>query len=205
MKAFIIVDVQNDFCPGGSLAVKDGDQVIPVINRLQDRFELILATQDWHPKDHGSFASVIGKPVYSRIKLSGLDQTLWPDHCVQETPGALFHPDLKKERIEKIFQKGTDRKLDSYSGFFDNGHKKSTGLGEYLREKGVDEVYIAGLTTDYCVKYSALDSRSLGFDTYVIIDACRGVNVSPEDSDKAVEQMRNAGIKVINSNDLPAA
>jgi len=202
MKAFLIVDVQNDFCPGGALAVKDGDKIIPIINRLEDKFDLILATQDWHPKDHGSFASVSGRPVYDKIKLSGLDQTLWPDHCVQGTNGAELHPDLRKDKIEKIFRKGTDRTFDSYSGFFDNGHKKDTGLGDYLKARGVSEVYIAGLTTDYCVRYSALDSNSLGFKTYVIQDACRAVNISPDDSDKALEELRINGVKVITSDKL---
>ncbi len=202
MKAFLIIDVQNDFCQGGSLAVKDGEQVVPVINRLQEKFDLILATQDWHPREHGSFASMIGKPVYEKIKLSGLDQTLWPDHCVQGTNGAEFHPDLKKDKIEKVFKKGTDKNIDSYSGFFDNGHKKSTGLGDYLKSKGVSEVYIAGLATDYCVKYTALDSRSLGFETYVIEDACKAVNISPDDSVKALEEMKRVGVKLINSNEL---
>ncbi|MGA2141305.1 MAG: bifunctional nicotinamidase/pyrazinamidase [Brevinematales bacterium] len=202
MKAFIIVDVQNDFCPGGALAVKDGDQVVQVINSLEDKFDLVLATQDWHPKDHGSFASVIGRPVYEKIKLSGLDQILWPDHCVQDTPGADFHPGLRRDKIEKVFRKGMERNIDSYSGFFDNGHKKATGLGDFLKTRYVTDVYIAGLATDYCVKYTALDALSLGFQTYVIKDACRGVNVSPDDSAKAFDDMNAAGVKLINSNDL---
>ncbi len=199
MKALIIVDVQNDFCPGGALAVNNGSEVVPVINRLQDKFDFIVATQDWHPKDHGSFASIYGKKVYEKIKLSGLDQTLWPDHCVQETRGAELHPELRTDRIKRIFKKGTDRNIDSYSGFFDNGHKKSTGLGDYLKENGVNDVYIAGLTTDYCVKFSALDSKMLGFETHVVLDACRGVNLSPGDADKAVEEMKKAGVLIADS------
>jgi nicotinamidase/pyrazinamidase len=202
MKALIIIDVQNDFCPGGALAVSDGDKIIPVINKIQDKFDLIAATQDWHPRNHGSFASNYGKKPYEKIKLSGLDQTLWPDHCVQETKGAELHPDLRKEKIDRIFKKGTERNIDSYSGFFDNGHRKSTGLGDYLKQKGVNTIYLAGLTTDYCVKYSALDARTLGFETYLIRDACRAVNISPDDSDKALEEMRKAGVIIVDSDGI---
>lgn len=197
MKALIIVDVQNDFLPGGALAVKDGDKIIPLINKLQNKFELIVATQDWHPKDHGSFASNHNKNPGEKIQLAGLEQILWPDHCVQETKGADFAADLKTEKFDKVFRKGTDKNIDSYSGFFDNGHKKSTGLADYLKEKGVTEVYIAGLATDYCVKFTALDAVNLGFNTNVILPACRGVGLNNGDIQRAVEEMANKGVKIM--------
>jgi nicotinamidase/pyrazinamidase len=197
MKALIIVDVQNDFLPGGALAVKEGDQIIPLINRLQSKFDLIVATQDWHPKDHGSFAGNHNKNPGEKIQLAGLEQILWPDHCVQETPGADFAADLKVEKIDKVFCKGTNKNIDSYSGFFDNGHKKSTGLGDYLKEKGVTEVYIVGLATDYCVKFTALDAVRLGYKTYLIVDACKGVNLKIGDVTHAIEGMQKAGVVIV--------
>jgi len=204
MKAFIIVDIQNDFCPGGALAVLDGDKIIPVVNELQKKFDLIVATQDWHPKNHSSFAANHGKMVYDIIELDGIQQTLWPDHCVQNTSGAEFAPALNRDKITKIFRKGTDKNIDSYSAFYDNQHKKATGLGVYLHKKGVKEIYIAGLATDYCVKYSALDAIDLGFRTNVILEACRGVNIQPGDVEKAVEQMKKAGVTVIpEAKDVP--
>src|SRR6185295_673667 len=152
MKALILVDIQNDFLPGGALAVLDGDKVIPIANKLQAAFPLVVATQDWHPANHGSFAaSHPGKNVFEQIDLDGLPQTLWPVHCVQNTAGAALAPGLKPDQIAKIFQKGTDPGIDSYSGFFDNGHRKSTGLGDFLKSQKVTEVFIAGLATDYCV------------------------------------------------------
>ncbi len=202
MKAFIIVDIQYDFCPGGALPVKEGDKVIPIINSLQDKFDVVVATQDWHPKDHGSFASVQGKHVYDQIMLFGLEQTLWPDHCVQGTHGAELHKELKKERIGKIFYKATDKNIDSYSAFFDNGHKKSTGLAPYLKAKGVNEIYIAGLAADYCVKFTALDAIALGYKTAVIRDACRGVNIAEDDSKKAFDEMEKAGVILIDSDSI---
>jgi nicotinamidase/pyrazinamidase len=197
MKALIIVDIQNDFLPGGALAVKDGDQIIPLVNRLQQKFELVVATQDWHPKDHGSFASVHHRQVGEKIILAGLDQILWPDHCVQDTPGAGFAAKLHTDKIDKVFRKGTDKTIDSYSGFFDNGHKKSIGLEEYLKEKGVTEVHIVGLATDYCVKFTALDAVSLGFKTIVILPACRGVDLKPGDVNAAIEEMQKKGVYII--------
>jgi nicotinamidase/pyrazinamidase len=196
-KALIIVDVQNDFIPGGALAVPEGDKVVDVINRIQKNFDLVIATQDWHPPDHGSFAaSHAGKKVGDIISLHGLPQILWPVHCVQGTKGAEFVPSLDTSRIRKVFKKGTDVEIDSYSGLFDNGHRKATGLGDYLKENGVTEVYIAGLATDYCVKYTALDTRQLGFNTHVLIDGCRGVNLCVSDTDQAIKQMRRTGIFV---------
>ena len=203
MKALILVDIQNDFLPGGALAVPDGDAVIPVANKLQDFFPLVVATQDWHPPNHGSFAeNHPGRKPFEQIDLYGLPQTLWPVHCVQDTPGAAFAQDLETQRIAQVFQKGTDPRIDSYSGLFDNGHRKSTGLGEWLKEKGVLEVYVCGLATDYCVKFTALDSAQLGFKTFLVEDGCRGVNLRPNDVPDAIQTMRLAGVRVIQSVDL---
>src|SRR3954468_12732007 len=153
MNALIIVDVQNDFVPGGALPVPEGDKVLPVINNLQPKFDLVVATQDWHPASHGSFAANHpGKKPGDVIQLKGLPQILWPVHCVQNTTGAAFVPTLDAKRIAKVFPKGTDPQVDSYSGFFDNGRQKATGLAEYLKQRGVTELYIVGLATDYCVK-----------------------------------------------------
>ena len=202
MKALIIVDMQNDFCPGGALAVKEGDQIVSLINKLQSKFELIVATQDWHPQNHKSFASNNGKKVGEVVELNGLKQILWPDHCIQNSHGAKLVAGLDQKKIDRIFQKGTDPEIDSYSGFFDNGHKKKTGLDEYLRKKGVDEVFVVGLATDYCVKFTALDAVDLGFKTHLIQDACRGVNLSKDDAAQAIQQMRDKGVGIINSGDL---
>src|SRR4051794_39725335 len=211
MNALILVDVQNDFIPGGALAVPEGDAIIPSANRLEDcgRFDLIVATQDWHPADHGSFAANHpGRSVGDVIDLNGLPQILWPVHCVRETRGASFADGLATMNIEKVFTKGTDPAIDSYSGFFDNGHRQSTGLGEYLRARGVTDVYVCGLATDYCVKFTALDARPLGFDTFLVEDASRGVNLQPGDVERAVDEMRAAGVKVVQSDalsDVPTA
>lgn len=200
MNALILTDIQNDFCPGGALAVAEGDRVIPVVNRLQPEFDLVVATQDWHPANHGSFAANHpGKKPGDRIELAGLPQVLWPVHCVQNTPGAELHPQLDQSRIARVFRKGVDSEIDSYSGFFDNGHRRSTGLGEYLRERGVSEVYLCGLATDYCVKFTALDALSLGLKTRVIADACRGINLQPGDVDRALDQLWAAGATVVES------
>jgi len=198
MNVLIVTDLQNDFCPGGALPVPEGDQVIPVVNRLQPRFNLVVATQDWHPADHGSFAANHpGKRPGEVIDLAGLPQILWPVHCVQNTPGAALHPDLDGTAIARVFQKGTDPAVDSYSTFFDNAHRKSTGLGEYLKERGVADVYLCGLATDYCVKFSALDAVGLGFHVYLILDASRGVNLHPGDVQQAIAEMRSKGVRVV--------
>jgi nicotinamidase/pyrazinamidase len=199
-KALILVDIQNDFLPGGALAVAGGDAVVPIANALQPRFELVVATQDWHPPDHGSFASNHpGTRVGDLTELGGLPQVLWPDHCVQDTFGSQFHRDLELARVARIFHKGTDPDIDSYSGFFDNGHRKATGLGDYLRDQGTTEVYIAGLATDYCVRWTSLDAMRLGFSTSVIEDACRGVELKPGDVAAAIEEMRAAGVRIVRS------
>ena len=203
MNALILVDIQNDFLPGGALAVADGDAVIPIANRLQSQFDLVVASQDWHPPEHGSFAANHdGRSPGEMIELAGVQQILWPVHCVENTPGAEFAADLDSARIDKVFQKGTDRNIDSYSTFFDNGHKKATGLGEYLQSHGVSLVYVLGLATDYCVKFSALDARQLGFETCLIEDGCRGVNLQPDDVERAVDEMRAAGVRVVQSDAL---
>ncbi|MBN1911917.1 MAG: bifunctional nicotinamidase/pyrazinamidase [Pirellulales bacterium] len=197
MKALILVDIQNDFIPGGALAVRDGDQVVPAANRLMPRFELVVATKDWHPANHLSFASQHpGKGIGDVIDLNGLPQVLWPDHCVEGTPGAEFVPGLDVIGITQVFEKGTDRTVDSYSGFFDNGRRQATGLEDFLRGRHVDEVFILGLATDYCVKFTALDAASLGFKTHLLLDGCRGVDLRPGDVDRAVEEMRAAGVLV---------
>jgi nicotinamidase/pyrazinamidase len=175
VKALILVDLQNDFLPGGALAVPRGDEVIPVANRLQPRFDLVVATQDWHPRGHGSFASSYpGRKPGELSELGGLPQVLWPDHCVQGSRGAEFARDLSMNRVEAIVRKGTDPRIDSYSGFFDNGHRKSTGLGDYLKGRGAAWVFVLGLATDYCVKSTALDARRLGFRATLVEDGCRG-------------------------------
>ena len=200
MRALIVVDLQYDFLPGGALAVSQGDATVPVANRMMPKFELVVATQDWHPANHGSFASQYpGKQPGEFINLNGLQQILWPDHCIQDSHGAEFHQDLDQSRIHKIFPKGTDPGIDSYSGFYDNAHRQATGLGDYLKTKGVNEIYILGLATDYCVKFTALDAIGLGFTTTVIVDGCRGVNLQAEDTDKAIAEMQSAGVRIVQS------
>src|SRR5688500_4174136 len=163
-RALVLVDLQNDFCPGGALAVRRGDETIEVANRIAPSFDVVVATQDWHPANHGSFAANHGdKRPYEVIDLAGQDQVLWPVHCVQESKGAELHAGLERSRITKVFPKGTDPSIDSYSGFHDNGHRRSTGLGEWLETQGVSDVYVMGLATDYCVKFTALDARRAGF------------------------------------------
>ncbi len=204
MNALILVDIQNDFLPGGSLAVPGGDAVISVANRVQPGFELVVATQDWHPRDHASFAAnQPGHAVGEVIDLDGLQQILWPVHCVQDTPGAEFAAALDTSRIAAVFRKGADRTVDSYSGFFDNGRRHATGLGDHLRQKNVTDVYILGLATDYCVKFTALDARSLGFNTHLIQDGCRGVNLAPGDADRALADLTRAGVHLTTSSQVP--
>lgn len=199
MRTLLIIDMQNDFCPGGALAVNEGDTIVPIINALQPHFDLVVATQDWHPANHKSFASQWGKTPGEFIELGGAPQILWPDHCVQGTRGAELVAELETGLIARVFHKGTDIQVDSYSGFFDNHHAHATGLGEYLKEMGVSEVYVCGLATDYCVKFTAIDARSLGFDTFLIEEACRGVELNPGDSERAVQEMQSAGVTVVQS------
>lgn len=204
MKTLILVDIQNDFLPGGALAVPDGDAIVPVVNRLLPRYDLVVATQDWHPADHGSFAANHpGRSPFEQIDLNGLPQTLWPAHCMQNTGGACFAPSLDTRRIARIFPKGTDPRVDSYSGLFDNGRRSATGLGDWLRRQGADELHICGLATDYCVKFTALDAIAEGFRVALITDACRGIDLPKGNIDAALTEMKDAGVRLINSNDLP--
>jgi nicotinamidase/pyrazinamidase len=199
-RALILVDIQNDFVPGGSLAVPHGNEVVAVANRLMPHFDMVVATQDWHPAGHGSFASSHSDAkVGDVVKLAGLPQMLWPDHCVQDTRGADFVPGLNIAGVHKVVRKGDDAGIDSYSGFFDNGGRKATGLETYLLSRGVTDLYVMGLATDYCVKFTALDAVRLGFRTHLIIDGCRGVNVRDGDIAKAVEEMAKAGVVILTS------
>ncbi|HEU5247929.1 MAG TPA: bifunctional nicotinamidase/pyrazinamidase [Candidatus Udaeobacter sp.] len=204
MNALIIVDLQNDFLPGGALPVPHGDEVIPLANELQRKFELVLATKDWHPPDHGSFAANHpGKKPANRIMLDGIEQILWPVHCVQNTPGAEFASSFDTSRIAHVFHKGTERNIDSYSTFFDNAHGRHTGLANYLEKRSIQDIYLMGLALDYCVKYSTLDARQLGLNTHVIVDGCRGIELEQGDIDRALDEMKRAGAVLLKSSDLP--
>jgi nicotinamidase/pyrazinamidase len=203
MKALIIVDVQNDFLPGGALAVNKGDEIIPVVNKLQHSgyFDLIIATQDWHPKDHGSFASNHpGKKPFEKTTLSGLEQILWPDHCVQASEGAEFSKLLDVKNIEAIFRKGMDKNIDSYSGFFDNGKLKDTGLAAYLKGRNVNEIFVTGLAGDFCVFYTSMDASDNGFKTNLIEDATRSIDYN--NFMNAVDKLKEKGVEVIHSSSI---
>jgi nicotinamidase/pyrazinamidase len=205
MRALILVDLQYDFCPGGALAVAHGDETIEVANRLMPYFSTVVATQDWHPADHGSFATQhAGKQPGEMIELGGVPQVVWPPHCVQGTHGAELHAGLAHARITEVFPKGTDRTIDSYSGFFDNARKKATGLAEWLRERWISRVYVMGLATDYCVKATVLDARELGFDTWVIEDGCRAVELAAGDGERAFAAMRGAGATIVEAGTIGA-
>ncbi len=199
INALILVDIQKDFCPGGSLAVPAGDEVVPLANELQEHFDYVIATQDWHPSDHVSFAdNHPGAKVGEVIDVHGLPQIMWPRHCVQDSAGAEFHPDLDTI-VDKVIHKGADKTVDSYSAFFDNEHQRATGLADYLTENGITDIFIIGLATDYCVKYTCIDAIALGFKTYVIIDACRGIDLNPGDVQAAIDNMKALGVKIITS------
>ena len=201
--ALILVDIQNDFLPSGALPVPHGDEVVPVANRVMPAFSLVVATQDWHPRDHGSFAANhAGKQPGDVIQLHGLSQILWPVHCVQNSAGAEFAAGLQSHLISAVFPKGIDPTIDSYSGFFDNQQRRSTGLADYLAQHQVSEVYIVGLATDYCVKFTALDARRLGLKTTLIEDGCRGVNMQPDDVASAIREMRDAGVAIVSSEQI---
>ncbi len=203
MNALILVDIQNDFLPGGALAVPNGSQILPIVNALLAcPFDSVAASKDWHPHDHGSFAASHGKAVGEQIMLRGLPQQLWPVHAVQGTFGAEFSDGLDIGKIHKTFYKGADQWIDSYSAFFDNGHNKSTGLAEYLRKQGVKDLYLVGLATDYCVKYSVLDALKLRFNTFVVVDACRGVDLQTGDSDSALVEIQSAGATLVTSEEV---
>lgn len=201
--ALIVVDVQNDFCPGGALGVKDGNKIIPKINSLLDSFEITVGTQDWHPANHGSFASNNhGAKVYDIRDLSGIKQVMWPEHCIQGTIGADFHEDLLHDDFKIIIRKGTNPEIDSYSAFKENDNKTLTGLASCLKELGVKKLYITGIATDFCVKYTALDSVNAGFETYVIEDACKGVDHPEGSVAYALEEMKKAGVKIVQAVDV---
>ena len=201
--ALLLIDIQHDFLKGGALEVPNGNEVIPIANAMMNRFDTVIATQDWHPAGHGSFASTHNKEQYEVIDLHGLPQVLWPDHCIQGTHGAEFHPDLESDHFTQIIQKGSDPAVDSYSGFADNGGRIQTELDESLRNKGIDTLYICGLATDYCVKFTVLDAITRGYTVYLIVDGCRGVNQHIHDSQKAILEMEKAGVRLIASVDVP--
>ncbi len=197
--ALLVVDVQHDFCKGGALAVPNGDEVVPVINELAARFTHVIVTQDWHPPDHTSFASQHdGAEPFQTIELNYGEQVLWPDHCVRHSAGAEFHDQLSVANCELIVRKGFRRQIDSYSAFFENDRKTPTGLNGYLRERGLDRLFVVGLATDFCVRFSAVDSRTLGFDVVLVEDACRGID-NDGSLDAAMREMRDAGVTIVES------
>jgi nicotinamidase/pyrazinamidase len=201
--ALLIVDVQRDFCPGGSLAVPTGDQIIPVINRLAGRFPVVVATRDWHPEDHVSFASRHpGRRPFETVEVSYGKQVLWPDHCVRSTSGAEFHPDLDLRAVGMVLHKGMRRDLDSYSAFLENDHSTPTALDAWLRAKDVTDVYVTGLAEDFCVRATALDAIRLGFRAYVVGDATRAVDAPAGSADRARRELREAGVTIADSRGL---
>ncbi len=203
MHALLVVDIQNDFMPFGALPVIGGDEVLPVVNEVMTRFELVVLTQDWHPADHGSFAANHpGRSPGDVVDLGGIEQVLWPTHCVQNTPGASFHSGFNVVGIDHIVHKGTDPGIDSYSAFYDSKHLKETDLQDFLRARGVSAIVVCGLAADYCVKYTAHDGRNLGFEVTVIEDGCRAVDLAPGDGERALEEMRSWGCHVIRSAQL---
>lgn len=196
--ALLLVDIQNDFLPSGSLAVRGADQILPTVNALlKHPFDLIVATKDWHPENHLSFASQHQKNVGEVVELGGHPQILWPDHCIQNTLGAAHPPALSQTSIEHTIYKGTDRTIDSYSAFFDNEKKRCTGLYDYLTHRAINQLVVVGIATDYCVKYTVLDALELGFKVVVIKEGCKGVNLQPQDEQKALESMENQGATVL--------
>jgi nicotinamidase/pyrazinamidase len=202
-KALIVIDLQNDFCPGGALAVDEGDQIVPGINRLAGSFDLVAATRDWHPADHVSFASNHpDRKVQDIIDCEGIEQILWPDHCIQGSRGADFHPDFDVRPLNLIIHKGTGSRLDSYSAFFENDHRTPTGLAAYLKDLDAEELYFCGLATDYCVYYSVLDALGLGFRVHLLEDCVRGVGFPPGSIEERLRDMRAKGALLLNSGDL---
>jgi nicotinamidase/pyrazinamidase len=202
MNALLMIDIQKDFLPGGSLAVVEGDQVIPVVNRLQPAFEMIIATQDWHPQGHASLASSHrGMHPDDKIDLDGVEQVLWPDHCVQDSEGAEFADGLKMNQVQKVIRKGEDPKIDSYSGFFDNQHKRDTGLHDYLQNNHVDTVYLSGLAADVCVRYTALDALELGYVVFLVKDATKAVG-GEKALRKTLQNLEDKGVIAIPSKEI---
>lgn len=200
--ALLIIDLQNDFCTGGALAVPEGEAIVPVVNKLIDRFPHALATQDWHPEGHLSFASSHkDQTPYGTVKLSYGEQVLWPDHCVQGENGSILHKDLNKSALELILRKGFRKEIDSYSAFFENDKSTSTGLSGYLKEREIERVFLCGLATDFCVYYSAIDAIKQGFETFVIADACRAIDLDGSLA-KAMTHMRESGVEILSSDEL---
>lgn len=204
MKALLLVDLQNDFLPGGALPVPHGNEIIPIVEEIVHYpFDLIVATKDWHPANHGSFANNHPhKNIGEHITLAGVEQILWPAHCVQGTWGSEFAAGWDTTQIDKVIYKGTDPNIDSYSTFYDNSERMSTGLEFFFQEKSVKEIYVAGLATDYCVKFSVLDALRLGFKPYVIVDACRGIDLNDLDSEKSLQLMQKAGAVLLPYHEL---
>ena len=201
--ALIVVDLQNDFCPGGALAVSEGDQVVPVVNKIAPLFDVVVATRDWHPSDHVSFASAHdGHEVGEAIEVNGMEQVLWPDHCVQGSKGADFHPDLDTAPINLILHKGTRTELDSYSGFLETDRTTSTGLEAYLKGLDVSEVTVCGLATDYCVFFTAMDAVDAGFKTRLVTDAARGIDQPEGNIERTTGEMKDAGVTLVTSAEL---
>jgi nicotinamidase/pyrazinamidase len=195
-KALIVVDLQNDFCPGGALAVTGGDEIVPLVNRMIGEFDHVILTQDWHPSGHSSFASQhAGKNPFETVAMPYGEQTLWPDHCVQGTNGAAFHPDLEWTKTELVIRKGFRKAIDSYSAFFENDHQTATGLGGYLKERGISDLTFVGLATDFCVAYSALDAAKLGFGSRVVLDGCRAIDLGGSLA-LMTDRMRQAGVAI---------
>jgi nicotinamidase/pyrazinamidase len=202
MEALLAIDVQRDFCPGGALAVPHGDEVVSVINRLTPRFRHVVLTQDWHPRGHISFASShAGRRPFERIRVAYGEQVLWPDHCVPGTPGAELHPDLDRLSADLVLRKGSDPAIDSYSAFYENDHRTSTGLAGYLRERGCRRLFLAGLATDFCVQYSALDARREGFEVAVVEDGVRGIDLDGSVA-AAWERMTAAGVRRVRETEI---
>ncbi|NGP88888.1 bifunctional nicotinamidase/pyrazinamidase [Fodinibius halophilus] len=202
MKALLIVDVQNDFCPGGALEVPNGDTIVPVINKLSKQFDVVIQTQDWHPQGHSSFASSHEeKQPFETTKMPYGEQVLWPDHCVQGSNGANFHPDLDTDRSQLIIRKGFRKDIDSYSAFFENDDATTTGLTGYLRERNIDTLYTVGLATDFCVKWSVIDGLKEGFNLYVVEDAVKGIDIEGSVG-QAWSEMTEAGAQKITSQEL---
>lgn len=198
----LIIDIQNDFCPGGALPVPEGDKIIPIVNKIMNKFFKVVATQDWHPKNHISFASTHNKNVGETIKIGKYLQVLWPQHCVQGTYGAEFHKELNLEKVDLILRKGSNPEIDSYSAFLENDKKTQTGLHYWLKGLGIKEVYICGLALDYCVYFSACDAIKFGFKTYVILDATKGVDIPKGSIEKAISHMKSIGVKIVNYAEL---
>lgn len=205
-KALLLVDLQNDFCSGGSLAVNEGDLTITIANQAMNYFKSInqsvIASKDWHPSNHKSFASQSNKKIGDFGELNGLPQVWWPDHCIQQSFGSEFHSDLTNNLIDKVIYKGQDPEIDSYSAFFDNGKRQKTELHDWLITNNITQLTIMGLATDYCVKFTALDALELGYEVNILVDGCRGVNLNADDSNNALHEMASKGAKLINLNQL---